>query len=71
MKAIWYDEKTTIKILDILDKHPEWYTVDDLGFYHITKDAPEELNNFFKFLNEQNRFNGLLLSKFEEERRVK
>lgn len=71
MEAIWYDEKTTIKILDILDKHPEWYTVDDLGFYRITEKAPEELNNFFKFLNEQNRFNGLLFSKFKEEGRIR
>ena len=64
---IWYDEKTEIKLLNILEEHPEWYTVDDLGFYSSTNKGPKELDNFFKFLNEQNRFNGLLMSNFKKE----
>lgn len=65
---IWYDEKTEIKLKDILKKHPEWYTVDDLGFYYATDKGPKELKNFFQFLNEQNRFNAILLTKFKEEK---
>lgn len=64
---IWYDEKTTIKLLDILEDNPEWYTVDDLGFYKSTNKGPKELDNFFQFLNEQNRFNALFMSKFKKE----
>ena len=61
---IWYDEITTAKILEILENHPEWYTIDEQGLYSGTGEVPEELENFFEFLNEQHKFEDILSSVF-------
>lgn len=64
---IWYDEKTTAQILEILERNPEWYVYDEMGFISKTDETPKELEKFFQFLNEQNSFNSLIMSKFKKE----
>ena len=63
---IWYDEETTIKLKEIINRHPEWYEYDDKGYIHRTKESPEELEHFFQFLNEQKGFEEILSNVFKK-----